>query len=262
MALSPERVGGAEPLRQRREPFGPKVHSCTINREQRHGREEGAFMKGLLRPVRWLGAVAAVLLLAGAVAARSRTPAPPGAPPPPEVTVITVAPQTVAAQYEYVGQAEASRRVEVRALVTGVIVARPYVESTDVAAGTLLFRIDPTTYEAAYRSAQARLDNADRTLARFKSLLAASAVTRKDVDDAQQAFDQARAAVDQTKKDYEDTFVRAEIPGRAGRALLQLGARVTGPGDLLTTVEQVDPIYVNFSPSDQDVLRWRRDVAT
>jgi membrane fusion protein, multidrug efflux system len=80
------------------------------------------------------------------------------------------------------------------------------------------------------------------------------------VDDAQQAFDQAQAAVDQTRKDYEDTFVRAEISGRAGRTQLELGARVTGPGDLLTTVERVDPIYVNFSPSDQDVLRWRRDV--
>src|SRR3989441_66261 len=175
MALSPERVGGAEPLRQRREPFGPKVHSCTINREQRHDREEGAVMKRLIKPVSWLGAVAAVLFLAGAVAARSRTPAAPGAPPPPEVTVITVAPQTVAAQYEYV--------------------------------------------------------------------------------------DQAQAAFDQAKKDYDDTFVRAEIAGRAGRALMELGARVTGPGDLLTTVEQVDPIYVNFSPSDQDVLRWRRDAA-
>jgi len=56
--------------------------------------------------------------------------------------------------------------------------------------------------------------------------------------------------------------VRAEISGRAGRARLELGARVTGPSDLLTTVEQVDPVYVNFSPSDQDVLRWRRDIAT
>jgi len=219
-------------------------------------------MKRFIKPASWLGAGAAVLLLAGAMAARTRTPAAaPAAPPPPEVTVVTVAPQTVAAQYEYVGQAEASRRVEVRALVTGVIVARPYVEGTDVAAGTLLFRIDPTTYEAAYRSAQARLDNADRTLVRLKPLLAARAVAQKDVDDAQQAFDQARAAVDQAKKDYDDTFVRAEIAGRAGRALLELGARVTGPGDLLTTVEQVDPIYVNFSPSDQDVLRWRRDAA-
>jgi len=218
-------------------------------------------MKRSIKSASWLVAGSVALLFAGVAAARSRTPAaPPPPPPPPEVSVVTVAPETVAARYEYVGQAEASRSVEVRSQVTGVIVARPYAEGTDVAKGALLFRIDPTTYEAAYRSAQARLANADRTLARLKPLLAARAVAQKDVDDAQQAFDQAQAAADQAKKDYDDTFVRAEIAGRAGRALLELGARVTGPGDLLTTVERVDPIYVNFSPSDQDVLRWRRDV--
>ena len=218
-------------------------------------------MKRSIKSASWLVAGGVALLFAGVAAARSRTPAaPPPPPPPPEVSVVTVAPETVAARYEYVGQAEASRSVEVRSQVTGVIVARPYAEGTDVAKGALLFRIDPTTYEAAYRSAQARLANADRTLARLKPLLAARAVAQKDVDDAQQAFDEAQAAADQAKKDYDDTFVRAEIAGRAGRALLELGARVTGPGDLLTTVERVDPIYVNFSPSDQDVLRWRRDV--
>src|SRR6266581_9193343 len=193
-------------------------------------------MKRSIKSASWLVAGGVALLFAGVAAARSRTPAaPPPPPPPPEVSVITVAPETVAARYEYVGQAEASRRVEVRALVTGVIVARPYVEGTDVAAGTLLFRIDPTTYDAAYRSADARLANAERNLSRLKPLLAARAVAQKDVDDAQQALDQAQAAVDQTKKDYDDTFVRAQVSRRAGRALLELGARVTGPGDLLTT---------------------------
>src|SRR6266702_4784713 len=217
-------------------------------------------MMRLIKPATWTAAVAVALVVVGTLAARRRTPVASAAPPAPEVSVLTVVPETVTARYEYVGQAAASRSVEVRSQVTGVIVARPYAEGTDVAKGTLLFRIDPTTYEAAYRSAQARLANADRTLARLKPLLAARAVAQKDVDDAQQAFDQAQAAADQAKKDYDDTFVRAEIAGRAGRALLELGARVTGPGDLLTTVERVDPIYVNFSPSDQDVLRWRRDV--
>src|SRR5213596_1198666 len=217
-------------------------------------------MKRLIKPVAWTAGVALALVLVGAAAARRLAPVASAAPPAPEVSVLTVVPETVTARFEYVGQAAASRSVEVRSQVTGVIVARPYAEGTDVAKGTLLFRIDPTTYEAAYRSAQARLANADRTLARLKSLLAARAVAQKDVDDAQQSFDQAQAAVDQTKKDYDDTFVRAEIAGRAGRALLQLGARVTGSGDLLTTVERVDPIYVNFSPSDQDVLSWRREV--
>src|SRR5207302_11458938 len=213
-----------------------------------------------IKPVAWVLIAVGVLVLTAAAAFR-RAPSAPASSPPSEVSVVTVGPETVAARYEYVGQAEASRSVEVRSQVTGVVVARPYAEGTDVAKGTLLFRIDPTTYEAAYRSAQARLANADRTLARLKPLLAARAVAQKDVDDAQQAFDQAQAAVDQTKKDYEDTFVRAEISGRAGRAQLELGARVTGPGDLLTTVEQVDPIYVNFSPSDEDLLGLRRDIA-
>jgi membrane fusion protein (multidrug efflux system) len=223
--------------------------------------QEDVVMKRFIKPASWLVAGVVALLVASAVAARSRAPAVPAAPPAPEVTVVTVAPETVSARYEYVGQAEASRSVEVRALVTGVIVARPYVEGTDVVAGTLLFRVDPTMYEATYRSAEARLANAQRTLARLTPLLAARAVAQKDVDDAQTAVDQAQATFDRARKDYDDTFVRAGIAGRAGRALLQLGARVTGPGDLLTTVEQVDPIYLNFSPSDGDVLRWRSDIA-
>jgi len=199
----------------------------------------------------------------------------PPAPPPPEVSVMAVEPRTIPATYEYVGQSEASKRVEVRAQVSGVIVSRPYVEGTDVRKGTLLFRIDPTPYEAAYRGAQAQLAdararqaNADRNLARLTPLLADHAVAQKDVDDARTEDDQARAAVQvaeaalvKAKKEYDDTFVRAEISGRAGRALKVLGALVSGPADLLTTVEQVDPIYVNFNPSDQDVLEWRRGVA-
>lgn len=194
-------------------------------------------------------------------------------PPPPEVAVVAVAPQTIDAAYEFVGQAEASKKVEVRSQLYGVIIDRPYAEGTDVPKGELLFRIDPTTYEAVYRSAearkdnsQARLDNATRNLNRLRPLLVEHAVSQKDVDDAETEFASAqadvadaKAAVDKAKKDYEDTWIRAEIPGRAGRAQMVLGARVTGPGDLLTTVEQIDPIYVDFSPSDQQLLRWRAD---
>ena len=218
-------------------------------------------------------AIGAVTLIQGGWACRQAAPA---APPPPQVTVLTIAPETVTARFEFVGQAAASRRVEVRAQVAGVIVARPYAEGTDVPKGALLFQIDSTTYDAAYRSAQAQLAdatarsaNAERNRGRLKALLGSRAVAQKDVDDAETALDQARAAVqaaqaavDRAKKDYNDTFIRAEIAGRAGRALLDLGARVTGPSDLLTTVEQIDPVYVNFSPSDQEVLRWRQDIAT
>jgi membrane fusion protein (multidrug efflux system) len=211
-------------------------------------------------------------LVACVVLAACKKSAPPQYPPP-DVTVLTVHPEKVEAKLDYVGQAEASKAVEVRSQITGVIVARPYVEGTDVAAGTVLYRIDPTTYEAALRSAegtlanaQARLANAQRNLNRVQPLLAEHAVAQVDVDNAETelqqsraAVDQSRGAVDEAKKNFDDTYVRAQISGRAGRALMVLGARVTGPGDLLTTVEQVDPIYVSFNPSDRDVLSWRRN---
>ena len=214
-------------------------------------------------------------LIACVMLAACKKAAPPSYPPP-DVTVLKVQPEKVEAKLDYVGQAEASKAVEVRSQVTGVIVARPYTEGTDVAQGTVLYRIDPTIYEAALRSAQgtlanaqARLANAERNVNRVKPLLAEHAVAQVDVDNAetelQQAragVDQARGAVDEAKKNYDDTFVRAQISGRAGRALLVLGARVTGPSDLLTTVEQIDPIYVSFNPSDRDVLAWRHNEAT
>ena len=190
--------------------------------------------------------------------------------------MLTVAGQTVPSQNEWVGQAAASNTAQVRAQVSGIIVERPYIEGTDVKKGTVLYRIDPRTYLANLRSAQAKLAqsgallaNADRTYKRLKPLLSERAVAQQDVDNAQAAYDEAQAAVRDgeaavaaAKKNYDDSFVRAEIDGRAGRARLQLGALTSGSSDLLTTVDRVDPIYVYFNPSDQDVLQWRRDIAT
>ena len=198
-----------------------------------------------------------------------------GGMPPTQVTVLTITPQTVPAHIQYEGVVEASKHIEVRSLITGVIVARPFTEGTDVAKGTLLYKIDPTAYEGTYRNAlgqlqdaKARQANAARNLARVTPLLAEHAVAQKDVDDAQQAADQATAdvaaaqgAVDRAKKDLTDTDVRAEVDGRVGLANMVLGARVTDRTDLLTTLDQIDPIYVRFNPTDQDILQWRRDIA-
>jgi membrane fusion protein, multidrug efflux system len=199
--------------------------------------------------------------------------APPPAPPPSEVSVVTVEPRTVDQLYEFVGNVSASKRVEVRARVDGVILARPFTEGQAVTAGQLLYRIDPTTYDADWRGAkarlteaQARLANAEANAARYQSLLADHAVARQDYDNAETEVKQARAAVedaqatiDRTRKDLNDTEVRAELAGRVGRTNLEVGARVRGTDDVLTTIDVLDPIYVTFQPSAQQLLAWHRD---
>jgi membrane fusion protein, multidrug efflux system len=86
-------------------------------------------------------------------------------------------------------------------------------------------------------------------------------VAQQDVDNAQTAVEASRAALDQARKDLNDTQIRAEIGGRVGRTKLQLGARVTGPADLLTTIDQLDPVYVGFRPSSEQVAAWHRSAA-
>ena len=197
-------------------------------------------------------------------------------PPPPEVTVVTATPQSVAISVELMGSVEASRSVQVRSQVPGVILDRPYIEGAMVREGDVLFRIDTVQAAAAYRSAQgaladaqARAANAERNVARLRPLLADNAVARKDVDDAEAELARSRAAVetahgqvDRTKKDMDETTVRAPLAGRAGRAAFVVGSRVTGQQDVLTTIDALDPVYVTFHPSAQQLLAWRRDPAS
>ena len=122
-----------------------------------------------------------------------------------------------------------------------------------------LYRLERVRYEAAYRSAAARLANARRLVERLEPLLARRAVAQQDVDNARTEFEAAQGAYDEAQKDRNDAVVRAEIDGRIGRTQLEVGARVTGPADLLTTIEQVNPVYVTFRPSAQDQQDWRSD---
>ena len=128
-----------------------------------------------------------------------------------------------------------------------------------VKAGQVLFRLDRVKTEAAYASAVARYDNAKSTLGRLEPLLSKHAVAQQDVDNARAELDAAKAAMDQAKKDLDDSVVRAEASGRVGRAMFQVGGRVTGPADLLTTIDELDPAYVVFRPSSQQVLDWKAD---
>jgi membrane fusion protein (multidrug efflux system) len=184
---------------------------------------------------------------------------PPRAFPPADVGIVSVTPQTLPQTYDLVGEVEASRQTDVRSRVEGVILERPFVEGSAVKAGDLLYRLDRIKTDAAQASALARYNNAKSTLARLEPLLAKHAVAQQDVDNARADLDATKAALDQAKKDVDDSEVRAEVSGRVGRALFQVGGRVTGPADLLTTIDELDPAYVVFRPSSQQVLDWKAD---
>lgn len=186
-------------------------------------------------------------------------PAAPPAPPPPEVGVVEVQPQRVPTSFEFTGEVAPYRRVEVRARIDGVIEQRPFTEGATVKPGQVLYRLDPIRPEAAFRSVQARYQNAKRTLDRLRPLLAQNAVAQQDVDNAQADMEEAEGDLAEAKKNLDDAVVRAEIGGRVGRTNLEVGARVTGSEDLLTTIDVLDPSYVSFRPTAQQLLSWKQD---
>jgi membrane fusion protein, multidrug efflux system len=203
--------------------------------------------------------VIAAGVTAAIVAAACKKDAPPPAPPPPEVAVVQVEPRRVPTSYEFTGEVQPYRRVEVRARVDGVIEGRPFTEGSIVKPGQVLYRIDRVRPEAAYRSELARYQNAKRTLERLQPLLGQNAVAQQDVDNARAEMETAEGDLAEAKKNLDDAVVRAEIEGRVGRTNLEVGARVTGPSDLLTTIDVLDPIYVSFRPTAQQLLGWKQD---
>ena len=194
--------------------------------------------------------------------------------PPAEVTVVTIEPKSVPANFEYTGQTAGFREAEVRARVTGILQKRNYREGGAVAAGQSLFTIDPAPYEAALAraeadvsAAEARLAQAKRNAVRFKPLYEAKAVSQKEYDDmvssesvAEADVKAARARHTEAKLNLGYTRVEAPISGIAGRAQRSDGNYVTGPDVLLTTVSQINPIYVLFGVSDEERQRLNREV--
>jgi membrane fusion protein (multidrug efflux system) len=218
----------------------------------------------------WIFPALAAILISGCDGASSQ---PPNGTPPPEVAVVTIEPKNIPASFEYTGQTAGSREVEVRARVTGILQKRNYTEGGKVAAGQSLFTIDPALYDAALKRAeadlgavQARLRQWQREVARLKPLYKAKAVSQKDYDDAVSneaiaAADvkAAQARVTEARLNLEYTRVESPISGIAGRALRSEGNYVSGPDVLLTTVTQIDPMYVLFGISDQDRLKLHHE---
>ncbi len=204
-------------------------------------------------------ALALVVVASVALTGACKKNAAPPAPPPAEVAVVQVQPRRVPTSFEFTGEVQPYRRVEVRARVDGVIEARPFTEGSVVKPGQVLYRIDRVRPEAAYRTALARSQNATRTLDRLQPLLKENAVAQQDVDNAQAAMEAAQGDLSEAKKNLDDVIVRAEIEGRVGRTNLEVGSRVTGSSDLLTTIDVLDPVYVSFRPTAQQLLAWKQD---
>lgn len=198
----------------------------------------------------------------------------PGGYPPAPVSVMTVALADAPVEFEYVGQTAGSREVEIRARVSGILLKRNYTEGTTVKAGQSLFTLDTAPYlasaakaEADMASAEARLAQSQRQAMRLKPLIEAKAVSQKDYDDATSGeqvatadLKAARARLTEAKLNLSYARVEAPLTGMASRSLKSEGALISGPEVLLTTVTQVNPMFVNFGLPDADQLKLRHDI--
>jgi membrane fusion protein (multidrug efflux system) len=207
-----------------------------------------------------LAGIAATALFAGC----GRNPAGPGGynmnMPPPEVGVVTIATESVALTTELPGRIAPVRVAQVRARVDGVVLHREFREGADVKAGEELYQIDPAPFQAAYDSASANLAKAEANLKqaqqladRYQPLVAINAVSKQDYDNAVSAAAQANADVLAAKAAVETatinlgyTKVTSPIDGRIGSAL--------------AVVQQLDPIYCDFTESSTELLRLRREL--
>ncbi|MFZ4626022.1 MAG: efflux RND transporter periplasmic adaptor subunit [Rhodoferax sp.] len=219
----------------------------------------------------------ALLTACGQSAAPTGPGGPAAAMPPAEVGVITVAPADIGLITELPGRLEASRVAQVRARAAGILQKRLFAEGSDVKAGQALFQIDASPYEATLASAQASVAKAEANLMqasaqaeRFKPLIEAKAISQQEFINAQAAQKQAeadvavaRAAVQTARINVGYANITAPIAGRIGRALVTEGALVgQGEATQLAVIQQINPLYVNFTQSAAEVMKLRRALET
>lgn len=196
--------------------------------------------------------------------------------PPREVDVLTVKTEPFTVIAELPGRIEPVRVAEVRARVAGIVLKRTFEEGADVKAGDLLFQIDPAPFKAALSRAQgelaraeAQLFQAQATVKRYEQLVKIDAVSKQDFDVARAALQSAQAdkrsaqaSVETARLDLGYAEVRAPIAGRIGRAQVTEGALVgQGEATLLARIQQLDPVYADFTQPAADALRLRAAIA-
>ena len=223
--------------------------------------------------IRTLAIAGAILLLSACGKGDEAAAGAAGAMPPPEVGVVVAKKSNVPLHQEMVGRLAPFRSADVRARVPGVVQKRVYEEGSDVREGQVLFLIDPAPLRASLGQSQASLAQAQASYAnakadadRARQLLPQKFISKSDYDNAlatersaAAAIQAARAAVDAAQINPGYATVRAPIAGRAGKQQVTEGALVgQGTATLLTTVDQIDPLYVNFSMSVSELAQARR----
>lgn len=206
-------------------------------------------------------------------ACSGKAPEQPNAPP--QVGYVTLRLEPVTLTTELPGRTRAYETSDVRPQVNGIILARLFEEGDMVRRGQPLYRIEPSPYHAQVASAQAALARAQAAIAssealarRYGELVKINAVSRQEYDNAQTAAQQARADVaaqqavlDTAKIDLARTMITAPISGRIGRSDVTTGALVTaGQAIPLTTIQRLDPIFVDITQSSTDILRLRQQI--
>lgn len=220
---------------------------------------------------------AVVVLLPVLLAACGDPPhGPPEASGPPQVSVQVLQPQRFALNTELPGRTVPYQIAEVRPQVTGLIKTRNFEEGGLVKAGQALYQVDPASYQASYDNASATLARNEANLRstrlksqRYSELVAIKAVSQQDQDDASAALQQAeadvaaaRAALESARINLAYTRVTSPISGRIGKSSVTPGALVTAnQSALLSTVQQLDPIYVDVTQSSSSVLRLKHALA-
>lgn len=200
----------------------------------------------------------------------------PGEMPPAAVDVVTLHTMPLQLTSELTGRSAPLRVAEVRPQVSGIILKRLFTEGSDVKAGQLLYQIDPAVYQANVASAKANLAKAQANeqsarlkAKRYAELVKVKAISSQEYDDADAAWKQqlaeigaAKAALQSANINLAYTRITAPISGRIGKSAVTEGALVTAQqADSLTSIQQLDPMYVDVRQSTADLLRLKRQVA-
>ena len=228
----------------------------------------------LQQPLITLFRALAALIVSGFITTAALAQQPAGqARPPTPVTVVEVKPESTPATFEFTGKTASSRQVEINARVEGYLEKIAYTEGSLVKDGQLLFQLDPKPFQAALDSAkanlaqqEAQLTKARQTLARVRPLAKQNAVSQQDLDNAtasvlssEALVQAAKASVEQAQLNLGYTTIRSPLTGLSSSSNYREGAliRSGGSGSQLTTIVQIDPMWVNFGVGENEVLKLK-----